>query len=134
MSDIIKIDKREILQLKTEGAKLVVKKEAEDCLLKLLDLKDLVDGALDEVKGNIIKLGKEAMGANFQGVVGARVKAVYRTYGERFTTTNKNYLKEVKITRTDNDKIELYLAKNKKLPPNTIERERTNKLVITRND
>jgi len=134
MNDIIKIDKREILQLKTEGAKLVVKREAEDCLLKLLDLKDLVDGAVEEVKENIVKLGIKAMGANFQGIVGAKVKAVYRTYGERFSTTNRDYLKEVKITRTDNDKIELYLEKHKKLPANTIERERTNKLVITRNE
>lgn len=134
MTDEIIIKKSDIIKLKTEGSKLVVKREAEIALIALLDLKDLIDKTVKEVKEGIAESGQKVLGEGFKGVVGERIRATFRTYGERFETTNSDYTKQVSITRTDNQKIDSYFKDKGKLPPKTKERERVKKLVISRID
>ena len=48
--DLITVSKKDITNFKEEGGKYVFKKEAEESLLKLLELKEMVDNAIEEVK------------------------------------------------------------------------------------
>ena len=132
MKGEIVIRKKDILQLKIEGKKLVVKQEAEKALLTLLDLKDFIDNTVEEVKKEIVKRGSEVLGEGFKGVIGEKVKAVYRTYGDKYETTNSAFTKEIVLTRTDSKKIDLYLNEKGKLPKNTNNKQRTKKLIISR--
>ena len=132
MRDLITIDKNEILQFKQEGSNLVVKKQAEEALVKLLDLKDLIDRAVEEVKEAITSSGKSVLGDNFKGVIGERVKAIYRAYGDKYQTQNSQFQKEVTFKRPDVDKIEQYVKENGELPKATTEKARPLKLIISR--
>jgi transposase len=132
MSDIIKIDKNEILQFKKQGSSLVVKKEAEEALVKLLDLKDFIDKAVEDVKEAITASGRDVLGGNFKGVIGERIKAVYRAYGDKYQTKNPEFQKEIVIKRADSDKIDEYVEKKGELPKDTSEKLRELKLIITR--
>jgi len=132
-NNIISVNKDEITQFVVEGSKLVLKKSAEEELIKLLKLKDLIDKAISEVKEKIVENGKKIF-PDFKGVVGNKIKAVYRYYGEKYEVDNPEYLKEVIIKRADVKKIEEYLEKEGKLPEGVKEKEREEKLVITLNE
>lgn len=132
MKGDIVIRKADIIQLKKDGQKLVVKKEAEAALLTLLDLKDLIDKTVEEVKKEIANAGEKALGDGFKGVIGERVKAIYRTYGDKYETNNSDFTKEIILKRVDREKIEAYLKEKGKLPADTNEKKRTKKLIINR--
>jgi len=132
MKGDIVIRKADIIQLKKDGQKLVVKKEAEASLLTLLDLKDLIDKTVEEVKKEIANAGEKALGDGFKGVIGERVKAIYRTYGDKYETNNSDFTKEIILKRVDREKIEAYLKEKGKLPADTNEKKRTKKLIINR--
>lgn len=129
MDDIITVKKSEISQFVVEGGKLVLKKTAENELVKLLNLKVMIDEAVEEVKKNIAESGKKIF-PDFKGVFGKRVKAVYRLYGDRWTTTNPEFIKKISFTRTDTHKIEEFVSERGELPANTSEVPREGKLVI----
>lgn len=133
-NQIVTIDKRDILKYKTEGSNLVIKKNAEEQLLKLLDLKDFIDKTVDEVKEGIAKCGQKAIGEDFKGVIGKHIKAVYRVYGDKYETNNPEFLKQVSFSRVDSKKIDEHLSQHGELPPDTTEKERISKLIITRNE
>ena len=131
MDDIITIKKSDISQFVVEGGKLALKKTAEDELVKLLNLKDLIDQAVEDVKKQIADNGKKVFG-DFKGVFGQHIKAVYREYGDRYKTENPEFKKKIVIERTDADKIDEYLESHGELPPATAENEREGKLTIQR--
>lgn len=130
--DLVIIDKHEILKFKTEGSKLVIKKDAEDHLLRLLDLKDFIDKIIEEIKSEIIESGKKVIGADFKGIVGEKVKAICRVYGDKYETTNPEFIKEVVIKRVNTAKVEAFVEENGKLPEGTVEKGRELKLTINR--
>ena len=132
MTDIITIDKNEILKLKKEGSGLVLKKEAEEALVRLLDVKDFIDQTIADVKEAITFSGRDVLGNNFKGIVGERIKAVFRAYGDKYETKNPQFQKEIIIQRADSDRIDEYLEKKGKLPNDTTEKLRELKLIITR--
>ena len=129
MTDIIKIDKKEIATLVNEGGKMIFKKSAEDELLKLLKIKDEIDTAIETVKENIFKAGR-SITLDFTGVIGDRVKCVVRKYGDRYKTTNADFEKTISFKRADSDKIDEYITTNGKLPEGVVEKEREEKLTI----
>lgn len=127
--DKITIDKKQITQFVTEGSKMIFKKEAEEELLKLLKLKDQIEEAITTVKTNILEAGR-LITPDFTGVVGNKLKCVIRKYGDRYKTTNPDFVKEIIIKRADGDKIDQHLQETGKLPDDTTENEREEKLTI----
>lgn len=129
--DIVKINKSEIAKLKDEAGKLVLTQKAESELIKLLDLKDYIDSVVEEVKGAI---GNSALSIypEFKGVIGEKVKAVYRMYGDKYETENADFLKTVTSYRVDSEKIDEYKGAKGELPPGVTEKNRVKKLIITR--
>ena len=127
--DIIKISKKNIADLISESGKILFKKSAEDELLKLLLIKDEIDTALASVKEMIMKAGKE-VSPDFNGVIGKRIKCVVRKYGDRYKSTNPDFIKEIVIKRTDGDKVDEYVENKGKLPEGVMENIREEKLTI----
>ena len=129
MEDKITIDKKKIASFVRNGSQMMFKKEAEEELLKLLKLKDQIEEAITTVKTNILEAGR-SITPDFTGVVGNKLKCVIRRYGDRYKTTNPEYVKEIIIKRADGDKIDQHLQETGKLPDNTTENEREEKLTI----
>lgn len=129
MDNIISVDKKKIAYLVEESGKMVFKKSAEDELMKLLKIKDDIELAIDQVKGNILKAGR-SISQDFTGVIGKRVKCVVRKYGDRYKATNPEFIKEIVIRRADGDKIDEFVTQAGKLPDGVEEKEREEKLTI----
>lgn len=136
MGNIITIDKNQIAVFKEEAGKLVLKKEAENELVKLLDTIDLLNDTLDHVKEQILQ-GGQKISPDFKGVVGAKVKAIAREYGSKYSVTqstkeNEQFVNE-RITQTVNGSgVDQFISKHGRLPKGITELKRTKKLTITR--
>ena len=132
MEDKIVISRKNIADLTGKAGALLFKKSAEDELLKLIKLKDMIDLALLEVKTAIMKAGKE-VSPDFNGVIGKRLKCVVRKYGDRYKFEegcDPKYVKEIVIRRANGDSIDEELEATGKLPDKIIEVEREEKLTI----
>ena len=110
--DLIVISPSEITQFANEGGKLIFKKEAEDSLVKLLNLQKLVEEKIDEVKKAIETAGT-AIGLGFKGIIGERTRTTYRLYGEVYGYRIEK-LEELKAGGFINEKI-MYKANSSKV-------------------
>lgn len=82
----IVINLEHVNSLAKEGGKLIFKKQAEEAIFRLLQMKDFIEEKIEEVKLSIVKSGKY-LDPEFKGVVGECVKAMYRYYGKKYTYT-----------------------------------------------
>lgn len=91
---IVKVDPQEVAKLANEAGKLVFKKEAETELIKLLELKKMIDTTIEEVKTSISKAGNDIL-PNFKGVRGNRVSVSITDESERMKV-DREYVQEYK--------------------------------------
>jgi len=136
MENIIKIDTNELTAFAEEAGKFVFKQSAEENLLKLLKLKKLIDDALEKAKADIEEAGKK-ISPDFKGVVGQQIKAIYRSFGEKYTYNKEKvieaspYLKEIIWRKVKSDEVNAYVKANDKLPEGIIEKDRQPKISIS---
>jgi len=115
----IKVD--ELNQLVQEGGKFLFRKEAEDSLIKLLEWQERIESMIKEVKLAIEKAGL-SISKDFKGVIGSKVKAIYRAYGERYeydkskTSELGEFLKTITFHKVDSDRVDLHFEKTGKIP------------------
>jgi len=130
------IDTNQPLTLAQEAGKFVFKKEAEEQLVKLLELQKLVNQAVDEAKRQIREAG-ESIDPSFRGVIGEKVKAIYRTYGAKYTyrmneiEIAKPFLKEKIYYSVDSGVVDEFVKKEGKLPEGIYDKERTKSISFT---
>lgn len=131
--DLIIINKKEITSFVTEGGKLVFKSSAEDDLLKLLNAIDYLKDQLELVKKSIAEAG-QSITKDFKGVVGSKLRVLYKKSGDRFSYDRLNppadFLKEITFHKVDPEKIDAFIKENKKLPDGITENVREPKLII----
>ena len=96
---------------------------------KVLKIKDEIDKFIEDIKHDILVAGR-SVSSDFAGVVGRQVKCVVRKYGDRYKSTNPEFIKEIIIKRTDGDKVDEYLENKGKLPEGVMENIREEKLTI----
>ena len=82
MNDIV-IKKQDLGAFVKSGKELVFKREAEEAIVSHLEYKKQIEDALEEIKKGIEEAGKK-VSLDFKGVIGSKIKAVYRMYGERY--------------------------------------------------
>lgn len=139
MTDIIKVDPKEIDIMKEEGGKLVFKKNAEEHLLRLLMLEDMIEKAIDYAKEKIADAGLE-IDPGFKGVKGEHVSATYRNYGAKYDHDWKKrgdlkaFLKKKEYWSVDSEAVETYLDQTGELPEGIFEKDRSKKLSISTKD
>ena len=134
MNEII-VRPDEIKALVQDGEKFLFKAEAEKELLKLLKLQEMVDKAVEQVKSGIAEAGK-TLNPNFKGVIGERVRCIYRAYGGKYKFDWKKkkvaqpFLKTKDWTTVDTDKVKAYIKEVGELPDGIYEADREEKLSI----
>lgn len=131
----IVIDTDEILLDANSAGEFVLKAEAEEHLVRLIEVKEKVDKVLDAVKKKLEKQGTD-VNPHFSGVRGDRVKVGYSAHGamysvgdidkipQEFYTVKKSYsLRSADIKR--------FVTENKKLPDGVIENDRKKSVSIS---
>jgi len=110
-----------IASLVKEGGKLVLKKSAEKELEKLLRLEQTISEAILSVKEQIATAGL-AIDSGFRGVIGERVRAIYRLYGERYGYDKSKFdqarpfLKRITFYKVDAEAVDKHLAETGEMP------------------
>lgn len=119
-----------IVKFAEEGGKLVFKQEAEKELLKLIALKDLLENLIKKAKEDIAQNGKE-IDPDFKGVIGRKIKAIYRIYGQKYAYSKnmiyevEDFLKETKYYKVNSAKVDEYFKEHGKLPDGIFEKDRS---------
>lgn len=134
MSNIVTFDKKKLKILAEKGGEFVFKPEAEEELLKLIKVKELVEDLLSQAKKQIIESGKK-IDKGFKGISGEYIKATYRPYGPRFKYESgkeetKPFTKEISYQRVDSNKVDKYVERVGELPEGVHKKDRTWKLKI----
>jgi hypothetical protein len=128
--DIIKIDPNEIVELEAESGQLVMKPSAEKSLMRLLELKQMVDDALERAKAMIVQ-SATALNPDFRGLEGEEIRIIFRSYGEKYEydwtkkDSLKPFLTEKIYYKVDSKKVDEYLEKVGELPEGIKEKERS---------
>jgi len=136
---IININTDDIPTFQKKGGSFILKREAEDDILALLNLRDQIDLCLNDIKNKIAQAGN-AIDPNFKGVVGEKVKAVYRRFGERYgfdpTQVPDLLLRGFvfqKIThRVDIGAVERYITEHGGMPNGIEEKPRVKQISIVK--
>jgi len=128
----ITIKPEEIKDLTIEGSKLLIKQEAEDKLLQLLQLKDKVEEAIESAKKAIVESGTK-LSPDFRGFYGSKIKGYLKASGFKYDAINKEYQKKTERTYPDTEKIENYKTQHGSLPEGVVENKREEKLYFTVN-
>lgn len=129
-------DTNKINALVLKGQDMLIDPKAEQYLIDFLDGYDRYQEALDLLKKEIIKRGKE-MFPDFHAVKGDKIR-MYTKKLERYTaektpkTAIKEFCKEISFLKLDQAKVEEYVAREKKLPEGIFEKEETETLIISR--
>lgn len=125
--------------LKEEAGKIYIGPEGEDTLVKLLELQEQVERAIQTVKDVLVVEGA-AVNPNFTSIQGDRVKIYYRSYGQRYyiDDLNKNlapkelYTEEMKVTyKIDSTAVEKWVNEHNGMPAGIIEVDRPKTLSIS---
>ena len=121
-----------------KGKGFVFKREAEEEILKLLKLRDLLDEKIKEVKEGIEKAGK-SIDPSFKGVIGENLRATYRVFGERYAYDKYNppdegFLKTITFSKVDSAKVDEHVEKTDELPKGIVLKERIPTISFTLKD
>ena len=131
---IITVNTAVVNDIAEEAGKLVMNPKAEAELVKLLQLKELVDSTYERVKDVISKSG-EAIMPGFTGVIGEKIKCTYRVYGGKYQIVDplmaEGFVTSKPKYDVDTKKIDAYAKEHGVLPPGITERERAKTLSIS---
>jgi len=123
----------EISKLAEEGGKLVFKKEAEEELVKLLEIKNKIDEAIERVKEQIKQAGESIL-PNFKGVEGRMVKAIYSYHGAKYEIQDpqkaQGFYRIVVYEKPDTEAIDNYVKEYGELPEGVVAKEREKSLSL----
>lgn len=133
----MQIDIEKIGELVKNSDKIFLKPEAEENLIKLLELRNQIDKAIDEAK---VLLESKAMeiDQNFTSLVGDKVKIYYRSFGSRWIPDESlleylpkdYYTTETKI-KLDTKKVEKHIKDTGKIPAGVKEVERPKSITFS---
>ena len=133
MTNQIVIYPDEISRLAIEAGKLVFKKEAEEELIKLLEIKKKIDEAVEKVKEQIKQAGESIL-PNFKGVEGRMVKAVYSYHGAKYEIQDpqkaQGFYRIVVYEKPDTETIDNYVKEYGELPEGVVAKEREKRLSL----
>lgn len=133
----VEIDIDEVAMLVDAGGSFVLNPTAESAILRLLEMQELVEGALEAVKAKIQEEGR-ALGDGFKGVHGENVSAISRQYGAKYGYQKEfeeelgDFLQSRVISTVDSDAVEAFVKANGGLPRGIFENDRENKVSIVR--
>lgn len=131
----IKVDPKNLITLQDDAKKLVVKPEAEDALLKLMEIRDNIDEAIDMVKDEIAQQGNKIM-PGFSGVESEKLRVLYRAYGSKYSFVKgikcpEEFVKTSERSSVDSKAVDEYLREHGELPEGVQVADRSKSLSIS---
>lgn len=135
---IVKVNSGEILTLEKEGEGIIFNPKAEEAILRLLDIKKEVDGAIEYLKGEIERQALE-FNPNFTGLKGAKLKINYSASGAKYKDVgevklHKKFWTKKTVWSLDSKAIDEYKAKTYRLPKGVVEVRRKKTIRISEVD
>ena len=134
------VDTDELRNLVLEGKDIFLKPEGEQALLKLLELKETVEKAIDEAK-KVLEEEALRLDPNFKSIQADNVRVYYRSYGSRFKIDESKIaeipasLYTAKTIYTVNTKeIEAFAMEKGGLPNGILEIERPKQITFSRKE
>ena len=115
MTDLVRLDTKQLTLLKKTGKTLLVDPQADKAIVTLIDAKDKIDKALKEIKEEVFKQGEELQ-KGFTGVEGQHV-LFYKANGGTRMSLDRKYVDD-------------YERKNGKLPEAVVLVPMSDRLVI----
>jgi len=135
---VLTVDLADLAALITEGKDIFLKSEGEEALLKLLDLQEAIEGAIDEAK-RVLEAEALKLDPQFKSIQSDNVRVYYRTYGSRYkldeskVATLPANLYTTRTSYTVNTKeVEAFAKEKGGLPDGILEPERTKQLTFSR--
>jgi hypothetical protein len=136
MQEIIKIDPNKMTLFAQEGERFIFKPEAEENIIELHKTIKMLQDLEEKVKEGIGRAGRE-LNPNFRGVIGKKIKCIYRKYGSKYNYDWKNkekcepFLKRKEYFSVDADKVDKYIEEVGEVPEGIFESPREERLSIT---
>lgn len=133
----VEIDLDEVAVLVDAGGGFVLDPKAELAILRLLEMQDLVENALEAIKDKIRKEGT-ALGEGFRGVHGEKISAICRQYGAKygyekeFEEELREFLQEKTTLSVDSSAVERFVKEKGELPRGIFENDRENAISIVK--
>jgi hypothetical protein len=133
------IDLEELDKLITEADKIFLTPEGENVLLKLLEIKQQVEEAIDAAGKKLEEAGLKA-NPNFTSIQADKVKVYYRAWGTKYFIDEtmaeqvpvELYQKEIKtIYKVDSDKVDDWTQQHGGLPVGIKEGQRDKKITFS---
>ena len=134
--NVLTVNVDEIGVLTEEGGSLVFSPKAEESILRLLEIKNLVDDALEFVKSKIKEEGLK-ISDGFKGVTGEKISCISRKYGSKYgyspdrLTEAMQFIDETTKLNVNTDKVDKFIKENGALPLGIYETDRENQISIT---
>lgn len=127
----ITIDPKEIIVLADKGSQLVLTRQADEELRKLLELQKWINKMVDSVREKIEKAGV-AIDEGFNGVKGEFTQAIRRRYGavygyqeERMDIAEPFLIRKETVSYSvDTEKVKKHLKEHQELPAGIYENAR----------
>lgn len=133
-NDIISVNIKQITLFKEEAGKLFFKPEAEEQLIKLLKLKNLIEKAVEKVKSQIKEAGEKTLGVDFRGVIGDKVRVIKKFYGQKYEIADENlasdFIENVIVKKIKTEEVDEYLKNEGELPAGIEFKDREQSLSI----
>jgi len=134
-TDIITLDKKELIFAKDEAGKFVITGSAEAYIEKLLAAQQLVEDLIEQAK---LVIGVEMTKENLIKIQGGRLSILKRFYGERYEVLDRDFAlgqglanEEIKI-KVDSKAVEEWIKKHEGQIPEGIKlRDRVKKVSIS---
>lgn len=138
---IVKVNSAEILKLEKDGGDIIFNPKAEESIVRLLEIKREVDGAIEYLKGEIERQALK-FNPNFASLKGEKIKINYSASGAKYKDVGsvKRHREQFWTKKTvwslDSKAIDEYKAKNYKLPKGIAEvaRRKTIRMSEVQND
>lgn len=125
----IVLDLDELESIVREGGKPIFTQKVQNAILRLMEIKKLIDQYENSLKEKIIASGV-ATDADFKGAVGDRVNAFYGFVGGRYKLKDKaikptSLMKTITFKKLDQEKVEAFVAEHGRLPEEVEENTKT---------
>lgn len=132
----LQVDTDQLNELVSTADAILLTKDGEDTILKLLEIQNQVEEAIKQAKANIEKKALE-IDPNFMSVQGDRIKVAYRAYGTRYMIDEshlkdlpENLYKKVIKVYPDTKAIDDLANKTGMLPIGIVEPSRPKQIII----
>lgn len=133
---VVKINLSEMLRMQADGANIAVNPEAENAIIRLLEIQNEVNKAVDLLKSEIERQALE-FNPNFSAIKGSRLKINYSASGAKYKENGevkchqKVFWKKKITWSPDSKAIDKHRAKYYRLPKGIVEVERKKTIRLT---